>query len=726
MSKNKKKDKKAGKIIKIVEREVLKCLSSNPKVALNHKQINSAAGLQGLVSGRKLINILNNLVEYGKIDHVGKGQYQIPGQAVTLIGTLDMARDGFGFVQVEGREDDIFINQDNIATALSGDTVEVRVTRQRRRDKRTEGAITKVVERKRTQFVGVIDDADHVIWFEPDDPRIHFDFRVKRTGLKGAKDGQKVLAEIVEWKKEVPIVEVLRILGQPGEHEAEIHAIIYQYGFVPDFPPDVEEEAAAIPQKIPAAEIKKRRDMRKTTTFTIDPADAKDFDDAISYEKLDDGNMEIGIHIADVTHYVRPGSRLDEEGRDRATSVYLVDRTVPMLPETLSNNLCSLRPNEDKLTFSAVFKMNAEGAILDEWFGRTVIHSDRRFTYEEAQERLETEAGEYAGELKTLNELAHVLRKARFQKGSLHFEEDEVRFELDENGKPIRVFKKVRKDAHKLVEDFMLLANRRVAEFVHNIRKEAPLTFVYRIHDRPDEEKLGTLKAFVKNFGYDLDLSNKGTTVSSMNSLLMSVEGKPEQNVIASVAIRTMAKAIYTTENIGHYGLGFKYYTHFTSPIRRYPDMMVHRLLAQYLNKNQKVQKDKIIRDCSHSSKLERKATEAERASIKYKQVEFLSDKIGQEFEGIISGVTARGLYVEIIENKCEGMVRLRDIEGDYYDLDESNYCVIGRKSGTKIHLGDKVLIRIQETNMAKRLVDFELIKHMANPFDQFKQKKAE
>jgi ribonuclease R len=509
---------------------------------------------------------------------------------------------------------------------------------------------------------------------------------------------------------------VIQVLGRAGEHNTEMHAIMAEFGLPFEFPERVVQEAEKIEEGITQAEISRRRDFREVTTFTIDPVDAKDFDDALSVRKLENENWEIGVHIADVTHYVQPDSLLEKEAYRRATSVYLVDRVVPMLPERLSNGLCSLRPQEDKLTFSAVFEMDKDGKVLQEWFGRTIIHSDRRFSYEEAQEVLESGTGDFAEELLLLNDLAKKLKEERFKKGAISFETIEVKFKLDEKGTPLAVYPKVRKDAHKLIEEFMLLANKKVAEFVYKMRKgESRNTMVYRIHDSPDVEKLKTLSTFVKKLGYSLNVDEKKVS-SSLNKMIDDIEGKPEQSVLQSLAIRTMAKAKYSTETIGHFGLAFMHYTHFTSPIRRYPDMMAHRLLQHYLDKGKSVNKAEYEDKSRHSSDMEKVAADAERASIKYKQVEFMKNAETRPFEGIVTGVTEFGIFVEMIETRCEGMVRMSDMDDDYYELDADNYRVIGRHTGKIISFGDKVMVTVKDTNLAKRSIDLEFVEAGKKP----------
>jgi ribonuclease R len=544
------------------------------------------------------------------------------------------------------------------------------------------------------------------------------DIFIPLDGLNGAKQGEKAIAKITDWPEDAknPIGIITRVLGKQGENNTEMNAILAEYGFPLQFPEEVEKEANEISDVISAEEIKKRRDFRNILTFTIDPFDAKDFDDAISFQRLENGNVEVGVHIADVSHYIIPDSALDKEAFNRATSVYLVDRVIPMLPEKLSNGLCSLRPKEDKLCSAAVFELDANANVINQWFGKTIIHSDRRFAYEEAQEIIEGNSKELYEEMKTLNELAYKLRERKFKEGAISFESTEVKFKLDEAGKPTGVYVKERKDAHKLIEDYMLLANRKVAEFIAKKGKgKQKYTFVYRAHDSPKEEALLNFANFAIRFGYKINTKNDKEIARSLNHLMEDVEGKKEQNVLTQLAIRSMAKAIYTTKKSSHYGLAFDYYTHFTSPIRRYPDVMVHRLLEHYLSGGKSVGEEEYEKKSLHSSQMEKKAADAERASIKYKQAEYLENNIGKEYTGLISGVTEWGMYVEIIENKCEGMIRLRDITDDFYVWDEKNYCIIGQRKKKKYQLGDEVKISVKKVDLAKRQIDFTLVQEGAS-----------
>jgi len=682
-------------------------LESSIKKNYSHKQIIKRLG----VKDKKTKNIVKSiLISMGEKGQLTKNQ--TAGSLPVITGRVDYVSSKYAYIVSDEVEEDIFVKAENLLYALDDDLVRVKVQKSRK-GKRLEGRVIEIVDRFRDEFVGRIELSKNYAFAIPDFRKMHYDIFVSPKQLKGAKADDKVIVKIIKWPSENknPEGQVIRVLGPSGENEAEIHSIIAEFGLPYKFPDHVIAESEQISEAITPTEIKKRKDLRPLTTITIDPEDAKDFDDAISLRRLDNGNIEVGVHIADVTHYVKDNGPLEMEAEERATSVYLVDRTIPMLPERLSNNLCSLRPNEDKLTFSALFVLNDNAHIVEEWFGKTIIHSDRRFTYEEAQERIETLEGDFARELTLLNELALKLRVERFMRGSINFETTEVKFELDENKKPVGIKPKVRKDAHKLVEEFMLLANKRVAAFVYNQKKgKQKNTFVYRTHDHPDPEKLRAFSVFAKKFGHDLQVNDKAIS-RSLNNLIDDIEGKPEQNVLETLAIRSMAKAKYTTEASGHFGLAFMHYTHFTSPIRRYPDMMVHRLLDHYLHNGDSPSPEKWEKKCQHSSEMEKRAADAERASIKYKQVEFMERMLGEELDGIVSGVTEWGIFVEMTETKCEGMVRLADLEDDYYTFDEDNYCVIGNNTGKTITLGDPVRVKVAATDINRRLIDLLLVK---------------
>lgn len=701
--------RKARKEIRLA---VVEILGNDPKKEWNYKQISAALNIHDDITRKVVMEVLIELAEEQIIKETQAGKFRGTARKSYLRGIIDMLSSGNAFLVSPDSEEDIYIQSRFINGAFHGDEVEVHLLAARK-GKRLEGEVVSILHRARTQFVGRLEMSEGFAFLLPDNEKMHSDIFIPKGELNQAQDGEKVIVEIIEWpeKGKNPVGKVVRVLGMPGKHETEMHAILAEYGLSPEFPEAVEKEAKSIPVEITAAEIAKRLDFRDITTLTIDPVDAKDFDDALSLRQLENGNWEVGVHIADVTHYVREKTKLEKEAAKRATSVYLVDRVVPMLPENLSNGVCSLRPNEDKLCFSAVFEMTDEARLLNEWFGRTVIHSDRRFTYEEAQQVIETGKGDFAGEILTLHKLAQVLRKERFDNGALRVEQQEVKFRLDANGKPIEVYHKVSKEANWLIEEFMLMANKKVAEFVGKKDKagKAVKTFVYRVHDTPDLEKLKEFKRFVSNFGYKLDLNNPKTISSSLNQLLKDVKDKPEANMIESLAIRSMAKAIYTTENVGHYGLGFDFYSHFTSPIRRYPDMMAHRLLQHYLDGGASVPAKELEAQCKHSSDMEKRAAEAERASIKYKQVEFMKDHVGKVFDGVISGVTEWGIYVELDDNKCEGMIRLRDIDDDFYHFDEKNYRVVGSKYKRVYRLGDKVKVEVKRADLEKRQIDFRI-----------------
>lgn len=681
--------------------------------ALNYKQVASRLNLHDEESRELILQILKDETRKGLLSEPERGKFILKELKTFVTGRVDMTADGSAYIVSEDEfEEDIFIAPRKLRNALHGDIVKAYVYA-KSKGRKKDGEVVEIIKRAKMEFTGIIKLSERFAFFVPDDRKMLHDIFIPLDGLKGGKDNEKAVARITDWPEEAknPIGEITHVLGMQGENNAEMNAILADYGFPLEFPSQVEKEAEDILEEITKEEIAKRRDFRSILTFTIDPADAKDFDDAISFKKLDNGNVEVGVHIADVSHYVRPESALDKEAFERGTSVYLVDRVIPMLPERLSNGLCSLRPNEDKLCFSAVFELDNEANVLNEWFGKTIIHSDTRFSYEQAQEVLENKTGQHSEELLKLNELAYKLRDRKFKHGAISFESTEVKFRLDENGKPLGVYVKERKDAHKLIEDYMLLANKKVAEFIAKKGKgKQKLTFVYRSHDSPKEDALLSFSQFALKFGYKIDISSGRETARSLNFLMSDVEGKKEQNVLTQLAIRSMAKAIYTTKKHSHYGLAFDYYTHFTSPIRRYPDVMVHRLLELYLAGGKSVNEEEYEKMSIHSSLMEKKAADAERASVKYKQAEYLEGNIGQEFKGIISGLTEWGMYVEIIENKCEGMVRLRDLNDDFYVLDEKNYCIIGQRRKKKFQLGDEVTIMVKKVDLSKRQIDFSLV----------------
>ena len=729
MSRKKKIYKKKGKVIKDLTRKIFKILNEDSSKYYNYKQIAAKMGVTDTDGKTQILKKLVELTASKKIKEIDRGKYQINEDRKYFIGTVDITKNGNAYFISEAFDTDIFIPSVNLGKALQEDTVRVYVYHKRRSNK-LEADVVEIIERSKEEFVGTLQMSKNFGFVLPDNPRIPVDIFIAKSKINGAEHGDKVLAKLTDWpdNSRNPFGKIVQVLGKPGDHDTEIHSILLEYGLPYEFPKEVENDASTLPIEITNEEIGKRRDMRSDLTFTIDPKDAKDFDDALSFTKLENGNFEVGIHIADVSHYVQPKTILDDEAYSRATSVYLVDRVVPMLPEILSNGVCSLRPNEEKLTFSAVFEISNDAKIVNQWFGRTVTYSDKRFAYEEAQAIIETKANtvpkevSLTGELYQvdeniveailkLDELAKILRKRRMKEGAISFDRVEVKFHLDESANPTGVYFKEAKDANKLIEEFMLLANRKVAEFIGK-GKNGPTnkTFVYRVHDEPDVEKLAALQNIISKFGYKINTDTRESTSESLNKLLKDVHGKGEANMVETLAIRSMSKAAYTTQNIGHYGLAFDYYSHFTSPIRRYPDVMTHRLLQHYLDHGTSPKIEVYEERCKHSSKQEELAAKAERDSIKYMQVKYMEDHKDEEFAGVISGVTEWGIYVEILSNKCEGMVRIRDIKNDYYIFDEKQYAIVGQSTHHMYQLGDEVTVKVKHTDLERKHLDFELI----------------
>ena len=720
------------------KQDLLQHLTNNANQSYNYKQLAFQLNIVDDYNRGQLKKLLKNLVHSKQVKDVGRGKFKITHQSHYYEGVLDITMAGKGFFICDELERDIYIPSRNLNHGLHGDTVRVYSYQRQRSSKRQEGDVVEILKRAKTHFVGVLQLQKNYGFVVADDKRMYADFFISQKMIGDAKDGDKVAVEMLDWPENSknPFGKIVNVLGKPGDHDTEIHAILFDYNLPYKFPEQVEKDAEKLPIKITKKEIAKRRDMRKVLTFTIDPKDARDFDDALSFQILENNNYEIGIHIADVSHYVQENSLLEEEAYKRATSVYLVDRVVPMLPEVLSNNVCSLRPNEEKLTFSAIFEIDKNAKVLNQWFGRTVTYSDARFAYEEAQEIIENNTSNtkdlnleipndisLSGEayrvdpkvgkaILTLDTLAKKLRKGRMSSGAITFDRTEVRFDLNKDNEPIGIKFKYAKDANKLIEEFMLLANLKVAQFIGKKKDGNPSknTFVYRIHDEPDTDKLASLQNIIAKFGYKIDTRNVDLLSKSINKLLEDVQGTPEQNMVETLTIRSMSKAVYTTKNIGHYGLSFDYYSHFTSPIRRYPDVMTHRLLQHYLDGKNSPQASIYEEKCKHASEREQLATKAERDSTKYMQVKYMQAHLHEEFEGVISGITEWGLFVELNENMCEGMVRIKDIKQDYFLFDEKEYAIIGQSTKKMYRLGDTVTISVRRADLEKKQLDFTLL----------------
>ena len=737
MTKKKKKIyKKKGNVVKDITKNIFRILNEDSSKSYNYKQVAAKLKISDTDGKNQIIQKLAELTATKKVLEVERGKFKINADRKYSIGTLDITSNGNGYFISDDYEDDIFIPNNNLGKGLHQDIVKAYVYKIRS-GKKMEADVVEILERAKTEFVGVLQKNKNFGFVVPDNNKMYADIFISENKMNGAEHGDKVQAKIIDWPKNSknPFGKITTVLGKPGDHNTEMHSILLEYDLPYEFELEVEKEAENLSIEITKEEISKRRDMRKDLTFTIDPKDAKDFDDALSFTKLENGNYEVGIHIADVSHYLEPKTILDDEAYKRATSVYLVDRVVPMLPEMLSNGVCSLRPHEEKLTFSAVFEINKKAEIIKEWFGRTVTYSDQRFAYEEAQSIIENcvisdtiqpykipeaisitdKAYEVTKEVVEatlkLDELAKILRKKRMKQGAISFDRVEVKFNLDEKANPVGVFFKESKDANKLIEEFMLLANRKVAEYIGFSKGKATnRTFIYRVHDEPNDEKLASLENMVRKFGYKINTDTKETTSDSLNQLLSDVHGKAESNMIETLTIRTMSKAVYTTQNIGHYGLAFDYYSHFTSPIRRYPDVMTHRLLQHYLDGGDAPKADKFEEKCKHSSNREELASKAERSSIKYMQVKYMQDHKDEVFDGVITGTTEWGIYVEISSNKCEGMVRIRDIKSDFYVFDDKQHAIIGQSSKKMYQLGDEVKIQVKKADLERKHLDFNLV----------------
>lgn len=704
---------KRGITNETIEQTVLSALNQEPTKVFNYKQLCALFGQTTIGQKRQIVSVLESLTVFGILQEVELGRYRLAQTGATLEGTYHY-RSGRGYFTPDGGGEPVPLSDRAAGQALNGDRVRIRQSAPTGRRRGGEIVIDEIVERSKQTYVGKIEISRGSAFFVSESRELRQDVFIPVTELKKARRGDKVIVRIEGWAKRSknPHGSVVEVLGRAGNNDTEMHAILAEFGLPYSYPEEVERAAEVFSDQIDPEELKRREDFRGITTFTIDPKDAKDFDDALSIRHLEDGTIEVGVHIADVSYFVTPGSVIDQEAYKRATSIYLVDRTIPMLPERLCNLLCSLRPDEDKYSYSCIFTMSSEAEILSSRIARTVIRSDRRFTYEEAQAMIEGGEGDFKPEILELNDLAQKLRAKRFDKGSIAFERPEVRFEIDEQGRPVSVYIKESLQAHQLIEEFMLLANRTVAEAIGQPASGKPKPFVYRVHDQPDAEKLNHLSSIAMRLGYRLRTQGSNSQISdSLNKLLSEAKGSPASNLISIVAIRTMAKARYTTDNIGHYGLAFDLYTHFTSPIRRYPDLMVHRLLMQYLIEQGKAgDKHHLEEQCEHASSMEQLAAQAERASIRYKQVEYLSRFLGEEFDGVISGVTEWGLYVELEENKCEGMIPARDLDDDYYELDEEAFALVGRQTGRRFTLGDKVRVQVAQANLERKQVDFALI----------------